>query len=99
MDKRKEEYTVEVNCIWAFEGKFIPTEVKSGTEGQLKFLHLYMDIVPHTMAVRFYPDEISKAQTSTPGVKTYQLLNLPYYLVSQVDQYLQWFQKEDTRKK
>lgn len=92
--REKKESTAEVDYIWLFEGKLIPIEVKSGTEGKLKSLHLYMDIAPHTMAVRFYAGEISITKASTPGGKTYQLLNLPYYLVSQVDQYLQWFQQQ-----
>lgn len=92
--RKKKESTAEVDYIWVFEGKLIPIEVKSGTEGKLKSLHLYMDLAPHTVAVRFYAGEISITQASTPGGKTYHLLNLPYYLVSQVDNYLQWFQKQ-----
>jgi predicted AAA+ superfamily ATPase len=92
--REKKESTAEVDYIWLFEGKLIPIEVKSGTEGKLKSLHLYMDIAPHTMAVRFYAGEISITKASTPGGKTYQLLNLPYYLVSQIDRYIQWFQQQ-----
>lgn len=92
--REKKESTAEVDYIWVFEGKLIPIEVKSGTEGKFKSLHLYMDLASHTMAVRFYAGEISITQPSTPGGKTYHLLNLPYYLVSQVDNYLQWFQNQ-----
>ncbi|MHB1178654.1 MAG: hypothetical protein ACYCZO_10020 [Daejeonella sp.] len=43
-----------MDYIWPFDGKLIPIEVKSGTEGKLKSLHLFMDMAPHPMAIRFY---------------------------------------------
>lgn len=90
--REKQASTAEVDYIWPFDGKLIPVEVKSGTEGKLKSLHLFMDMAPHPMAIRFYAaGEISITKASTPGGKTYHLLNLPYYLVSQTEQYLQWF--------
>lgn len=89
--REKSTSSAEVDYIWPFEGKLIPIEVKSGAEGKLKSLHLYMDLVPHQMAIRFYAGEISITQAVTPEGKKYQLLNLPYYLVSQTDRYLQWF--------
>jgi predicted AAA+ superfamily ATPase len=92
--REKTTSSAEVDFIWPFEGKLIPIEVKSGTEGKLKSLHLYMDLVSHQMALRFYAGEISITQAITPGGKKYHLLNLPYYLVSQTDCYLQWFQQK-----
>lgn len=92
--REKKESTAEVDYIWPFEGKLIPIEVKSGTEGKLKSLHIYMDMATHNMAVRFYAGEISITQASTPSGKKYNLLNLPYYLVSKIDNYLNWFQKK-----
>ncbi|RYE16474.1 MAG: DUF4143 domain-containing protein, partial [Sphingobacteriaceae bacterium] len=89
--REKPTSSAEVDYIWPFEGKLIPIEVKSGAEGKLKSLHLYMDLVPHQMAIRFCAGEISITQAVTPEGKKYQLLNLPYYLVCQTDRYLQWF--------
>jgi hypothetical protein len=86
--------SAEVDFVWPFEGKLIPIEVKSGTEGKLKSLHLYMDLVSHQMAIRFYAGEIAITQAVTPGEKKYHLLNLPYYLASQTERYLQWFQQQ-----
>ena len=80
--------------MWPFDGKITPIEVKSGKEGTLKSLHLFMDMAPHTMAVRFYAGELSISQASTPNGKIYHLLNLPYYLVSQIDRYLEWFKEQ-----
>lgn len=92
--REKKESTAEVDYIWQFEGKLIPIEVKSGTEGKLKSLHIYMDMATHTMAIRFYAGELSITQAFTLSGKNYNLLNLPYYLVSQIDNYLNWFQKQ-----
>ncbi len=92
--REKQTSSAEVDYIWPFEGKLVPIEVKSGTEGKLKSLHLYMDLAPHQMALRFYAGEISITEASTPGGKNYKLLNLPYYLVSQTEHYLQWFQQQ-----
>lgn len=91
--REKKDSSAEVDYLFPFEGKLIPVEVKSGTEGKLKSLHLYMDMAPHTMAVRFYAGEMSITEATTLTGKKYQLLNLPYYLVSQLENYLAWFQK------
>ena len=92
--REKNTSSAEVDFVWPFEGKLIPIEVKSGTEGKLKSLHLYMDLVSHQMALRFYAGELTITEAVTPGGKKYHLLNLPYYLVSQTDRYLQWFQQK-----
>ena len=91
--REKKDSSAEVDYLFPFDGKLIPVEVKSGTEGKLKSLHIFMDMAPHTMAVRFYAGEISITEATTLTGKKYQLLNLPYYLVSQLENYLAWFQK------
>jgi hypothetical protein len=53
-----------------------------------------MDLVSHQMAVRFYAGEILITEAVTPEGKKYQLLNLPYYLASQTERYLHWFQNK-----
>jgi len=92
--REKTTSSAEVDFVWPFEGKLIPIEVKSGTEGKLKSLHLYMDMVSHQMAIRFYSGEMTITKAVTPGGKKYHLLNLPYYLASQTERYLQWFQQQ-----
>ena len=97
--KEKKESNAEVDFLYPFEGKLIPVETKSGRAGTLKSLHQFMDLAPHQMAVRFYAGPISINEAKTPLKKTYHLLNLPYYLVSQINPYLLWFQEEIHRKK
>jgi predicted AAA+ superfamily ATPase len=92
--REKKESSAEVDYLFPYDGKLIPVEVKSGTEGKLKSLHIFMDLAPHTMAVRFYAGEMNITDATTGKGKKYQLLNLPYYLVSQLENYLVWFQRQ-----
>lgn len=82
--------SAEIDYIYPFDGKLIPVEVKAGKEGRLRSLHQYMDLAPHIMAIRFYAGPLQLNQSMTPAGKKYYLLNLPYYLASQLDQYLAW---------
>ena len=92
--REKNTSVAEIDYIYKYEGKLIPVEVKSGSDGRLRSLHLFMDLVPHVMAIRFYAGELHISVITTPGQKTFYLLNLPYYLVSQIENYLHWFEKE-----
>jgi predicted AAA+ superfamily ATPase len=91
--REKTTSTAEVDYVIAYNGKLIPIEVKSGKEGKLKSLHLFMDESSHTIAIRFYAGEVLTSIVSTPNGKKYQLLNLPYYLVSQLQKYIEWLEK------
>jgi predicted AAA+ superfamily ATPase len=86
--REKKTSVAEVDYVFPFEDKLIPIEVKSGREGSLRSLLLFMDQAPHDIAVRFYAGEYSILTTQTPLGKTFKLLNLPYYLVSQIEGYL-----------
>ena len=96
--KEKKESTAEVDFLISFEGKIIPIETKSGKTGTLKSLHLFMEAAPHNMAVRFYVGDVNIAKVKTPQNKTFFLLSLPYYLVSQLNEYLIWFQEQIQQK-
>jgi len=90
--REKKTSVAELDYVYPFQGKLIPIEVKSGAGGKLKSLHLFMEEAPHQLAVRLYAGELS-VQTVTQKNKKYYLLNLPYYLVSQIDNYMDWFQR------
>lgn len=91
--KEKKESTAEVDYIFPFDGLIIPIEVKSGKEGTLKSLHSFMDLAPHDMAIRIYAGELKITEAVTQNGKKYQLLNLPYYLASQIEQYISWLKR------
>ncbi|MBX7225463.1 MAG: AAA family ATPase [Chitinophagales bacterium] len=92
--REKSGSTAELDFIYVFKDRLIPIEVKSGKEGKLKSLNIFMDGVSHQMAVRMYngPLHIHEAK-STSGRKFF-LLNLPYFLATQIDKYLVWIEGE-----
>jgi predicted AAA+ superfamily ATPase len=96
--KEKKESTAEVDFLFSFEGKIIPIETKSGKTGTLRSLHLFMDEAPHNMAVRFYAGDVNISEVKTTQNKTFFLLSLPYFLVSQIKEYLIWFQNQIKQK-
>jgi predicted AAA+ superfamily ATPase len=92
--KAKKESTAELDFLISFDGQIIPVEVKSGKTGTLRSLHQFMDLAPHNMSVRLYAGNLSISELITPNGKTFFLLNLPYYLASQLMAYLEWFRDE-----
>ena len=91
--REKKESTAEVDYLFQYDGLIIPIEVKSGKEGTLKSLHSYMDIATHNFAIRFYAGALNISDAITQNGKQYKILNLPYYLGSQIEQYFAWFIK------
>lgn len=89
--REKKESTAEVDYLFQYDGLIIPIEVKSGKEGTLKSLHSYMDIAPHNFAIRFYAGALNITDAITQNGKQYKILNLPYYLGSQIEKYIDWF--------
>ena len=92
--REKNTASAEVDYLFAFEGKLVPIEVKSGPGGKLKSLHQFIELAPHELAVRFYSGPVQITTHTTPKGKGFYLLNLPYFLVSQIKFYLTWFEKE-----
>ena len=91
--REKKESTAEVDYLFQYDGLIIPIEVKSGKEGTLKSLHSYMDLAPHDMAIRFYAGALNITNAINKNGKQYQILNLPYFLGSQIEKYIAWFIK------
>lgn len=89
--REKKESTAEVDYLFPYNGFIIPIEVKSGATGTLKSLHSFMDLAPHDMAIRFYAGSLTVSDAITQNGKKYQILNLPYYLGSQIEKYMEWF--------
>jgi len=71
----------EIDFIFAFKGKLIPVEVKSGVIGKLKSLHLFMDESPHNWAIRVWSKPLSIDEVQTPNGKEFKLINVPFYYV------------------
>ena len=74
-------------------GKVIPIEIKSGSTGSLKSLHQFIERTNHPYAIRIYAGGFSVQETKTPNGTPYLLMNLPYYLGTQIPEYINYFIK------
>ena len=92
--REKIQSEAEVDFVHLYNGKLIPIEVKSGASGRLRSLHQYMDIANHNLAVRYYSGNIQLDAVKTLSNKSYYLLSLPYFLASQIDEYLNWMETQ-----
>ena len=89
--REKNQSSAEVDYLFQYDGLIIPIEVKSGATGTLRSLHRYMDLAPHDLAIRFYAGVLHITEAITQNGKKYHILNLPYFLGSQVEHYIAWF--------
>ena len=80
----------EVDFLYLYTDRVVPIEVKAGSTGSLRSLHQFMQRSRHDMAVRLYAGAIDLQECATADGKKFRLLNLPYFLASQVDKYLEW---------
>lgn len=87
----KNSSSAEVDFVELFDGMVIPIENKSGKIGTLRSLHQFMEIAPHRFAVRLYAGRLEITEARTPTGRSFRLLNLPYYLGTQLRNYLDWF--------
>jgi uncharacterized protein len=88
--REKENATAEVDYVIQYEGMIVPIEVKSGATGRLRSLHMFMDLAPHDIAVRLCAGPLKADRVKTLTGKEYTLLNLPYFLISKIEDYLKW---------
>ncbi|MBZ0200871.1 MAG: ATP-binding protein [Ignavibacteriaceae bacterium] len=86
--REKKQSSAELDYIINHEGMVIPVEVKSGSYGTLRSLMLFVDAAPHKYAVRVYSGGFSREKQKTIAGKNFVLLNLPFYLVSEIDKYI-----------
>lgn len=92
--REKKQSNAEVDFVYQFKGKVIPVEVKSGATGKLRSLHQFVDQSPHHYAVRFCNSTVSIENAVTIKGTEYKLLNLPWYLAEELENYLEWFVKK-----
>jgi len=91
--REKKQSSAEVDLVLGYQNKIIPIEIKSGPTGSLRSLHQFVEASKHHFAVRIYGGEFRIEETQTPGGKPYQLMNLPYYLGTMINEYVDWFVK------
>lgn len=86
--RQEKDTSSEVDLVFPFKKYLIPVEVKSGSTGSLRSLHQFMDRCGHPYAVRFYAGHFKVEQTKTVKGTPFTLLNLPYYLGTQLVNFL-----------
>lgn len=89
--REKTQSSSEVDLIYTYRNIVIPIEIKSGKTGSLKSLHQFIDQSTHHYAIRIYGGEFKVEKTITPNKTPYVLLNLPYYCMTQIEGYLEYF--------
>ena len=87
--------TSEVDIVYPYKQFLVPIEIKSGASGTLRSLHEFMDRCDHRLAVRIYSGPLALDLLTTRKGKKYSLLNLPYFLTSEIDRYLTWLETTD----
>ncbi|MBI9035178.1 MAG: AAA family ATPase [Bacteroidales bacterium] len=88
--REKRGACAEVDFLFVFKGKLIPIEVKSGAKGKLRSLHQFMELSEYPVAIRLYAGALNVQRVNAPSGRVYTLLNLPYYLTSQIGKYIEW---------
>lgn len=84
----------EVDLVYPYKDKVIPIEIKSGAKGTLKSLHQFMDRANHPYAIRVYGEKFIIEESKTINGTPFLLMNLPYYLGTQLPRYIEYFVRE-----
>lgn len=83
----------EIDYVIQHNNQVIPIEVKAGSTGGLKSLHLFMDLKNLPLAVRINSDMASKTEVKVKNHQgkniSYTLLSLPFYLLPQIHRLLE----------
>ena len=89
--REKKHSNAELDFIYSFGDMLIPMEVKTGATGRLRSLHQFIDRALYPFAVRVYAGKLSIEKAETISHKKFYLLNLPFYLVHKLPDYIKWF--------
>ncbi|MDL2228408.1 AAA family ATPase [Odoribacter sp. OttesenSCG-928-L07] len=93
--REKSGSSAEVDFVLNIDGLIIPIEVKSGATGTLRSLFIFMDDAPHNIAVRLYAGKYNIQNIKTLTGKSFYLINIPYYMVSQIENIVTLFLKNN----
>ena len=78
----------EIDYIIQYGNQVIPIEVKAGSTGGLKSLHLFMEMKKNSVALRINSDLPSKTLVKVKGQSgnnvEYSLMSIPFYLIEQM---------------
>ncbi|MCB0737950.1 MAG: ATP-binding protein [Bacteroidetes bacterium] len=89
--REKKQAQSELDILQVVDNTLIPVEIKSGSAGKLRSLHVFLEMANLHFAIRIYGGELSLEQHKTASGWPYTLLNLPYYLGAKIDDYARHF--------
>lgn len=89
--REKKQSSSEVDLVYPYGDMVIPIEIKSGATGTLKSLHQFMERTGHPYAIRMYAGEFKIENSVTADGTPFILMNLPYYLGTQLPKYIEYF--------
>lgn len=80
--------SAELDFVYIYQGKVIPVEVKAGHNAHLKSLQQFMEMAPHSTAVRVWAQPLQVDEVHTPAGKSFRLISVPFYYVHLLDKVL-----------
>jgi predicted AAA+ superfamily ATPase len=97
--REKSQSSAEIDFVYQFEDMLIPIEVKSGRPGRLRSIMQFIDAAPHDIAIRIYSGNLNIEEAKTINGKKFLLLNLPIFLISKLESYIEWVRTISTTSK
>jgi len=85
---REGKNSAEIDYIIQQGARRIPIEVKAGSTGSLKSLHLFMGLKKLNVALRINSDLPSLTEIQIKDDINYTLLSIPFYLIGQIHRIL-----------
>ncbi|CAM4056884.1 ATP-binding protein [Gillisia hiemivivida] len=89
----KNQSSSEVDLVYPYNDKVIPIEIKSGAKGTLRSLHQFIERANHPYAIRICGGKFNIEESKTTNGTPFLLMNLPYYLGTQLPNYIEYFVK------
>ena len=89
--REKKQSNAEIDFVISHDNNIIPIEVKTGSSGQMRSLHQFLDAAAHNFGIRIYSGELKIDKITSLKGKKIWMLNLPFYLVGEIEDYLKWF--------
>ncbi len=86
--REEKDAKAEVDYVIAHAGKIIPIEVKAGSTGGLKSLHVFMGLKNYNRAIRINSDFPQLTEVAVKDYQgnliSYKLLSIPFYMIEQI---------------
>lgn len=95
---REGKNSAEIDYIIQHGSRLMPIEVKAGSTGSLKSLHLFMESKRLSVALRINSNYPSQTEVRIKNQKAYLLKSIPFYLLGQVHRLLEGAEGAYTQK-